>query len=502
MNGITTEQTLALMKATLADPLKKSVSVATGLFGVDVTGPAKNLVPVYTPLRNRIARRGMGFGAATSWRQITALQGSGWNGMPWVPEGQRSAAMSYVSAPKAANYVTLGEEDSYTFEAHSAAQGQGFESEPSMVVVRLLQKLMLKEENALLGGNASLALGTPSTPTLSASAGSATLPAATYSVIVVALTQEALSSGSGISLSALLTTGVPTSKSVTGRDGNTYTLNGGSSNKSAAATQAITLGQSLLASVTPVNGAVAYAWFVGTAGSEKLEAITSINSARFSSPLVGGARQAASAVTADCSTNSGLAFDGILSTVLNPLNATYINTLATGTAGVGTSLTSSGRGSINEIDTMLQNMFDAYQLSPTRLYVSTQEQTTISNKVLSAGAAPLLNFVQQANTDSITAGTQITMYHNPYMVGGGQKIPIEVHPMVPPGTILAVCETLPPTYQNSQVGNIAEVRTRRDYYQVDWPLRTRAYEMGVYAEEVLAIYAPFAFGVIRNVAAG
>ena len=50
------------------------------------------------------------------------------------------------------------------------------------MTLRLLQKMMLKEEMAILAGNASLALGTPATPALSAAGAGATLPAATYSV--------------------------------------------------------------------------------------------------------------------------------------------------------------------------------------------------------------------------------------------------------------------------------------------------------------------------------
>jgi hypothetical protein len=47
---------------------------------------------------------------------------------------------------------------------------------------RLLQKMMLKEEMAILAGNASLSLGMPVTPTLSASGSGATLPSGTYIV--------------------------------------------------------------------------------------------------------------------------------------------------------------------------------------------------------------------------------------------------------------------------------------------------------------------------------
>src|SRR6202012_67426 len=97
-------------------------------------------------------------------------------------------------------------------------------------------------------------------------------------VIVVALTLEGYRNSS-------LANGVATSKSVTGADGKTFTVNGGSSNKSSHATQAVTPRQTLSATVPPVQGAVAYAWYVGTAGSETLQAITGINSATFTAPL-------------------------------------------------------------------------------------------------------------------------------------------------------------------------------------------------------------------------
>ena len=166
---------------------------------------------------------------------------------------------------KSATFVTLGEEDQLSFEAEAAAQG--FEDLDATMTLRLLQKMMRKEECGILGGNASLALGTAPIPTLSASGSGATLPAATYSVIVVALTLRGLEEFE------------PRRRrrhrdAVTGADGNSYTLNAGSSNKSANATQAVTLGQTLYASVTPVTGAVAYAWYVGAAGSETLQAIT------------------------------------------------------------------------------------------------------------------------------------------------------------------------------------------------------------------------------------
>src|SRR5207249_1673040 len=195
----------------------------------------------------------------------------------------------YSTASKSASFVTIGEEDAASYEAISA--GRHFEDIQARMTFRLLQKMMLKEEMAILGGNASLQLGTPATPSLSASGSGASLPAATYSVIAVALTLEGYQNSS-------LAAGIPTTKTITGADGKTYTLSGGSSNKSANATQAVTSGQTLFASVTAIQGAVAYAWYVGTVGNESLQAITTINSAVFAAPLTGG-QQAATAITAD-----------------------------------------------------------------------------------------------------------------------------------------------------------------------------------------------------------
>jgi len=489
-----TQETLDLMKASLA----KSVTISTGLTAYDLQAPAKNLYPVITPLRNTLPRVQRQFpGDAARWRAITSVTGSGFDAMGWIPEGQRSASMNYVANLLVAPYVTLGEEDTVTFEAEAAAQG--FEDVNSTATLRLLQKTMRKEEHALLGGNTSLALGAAPTPTLTASGSGATLPAATYSVIVVALTFEGYSNSS-------LSGGVATTKTITGNDGNTYTLSGGSSMRSPNATLAVTLGQTLSATVSVVNAAVAYAWFVGAAGSESLQAITPLNSATFSAPLLTG-QQLASTITSDNSRNAGLAFDGLLTDGFNPATASYVQALATGTAGAGSYLTSSGRGSVVEIDNMLMSMWNNYRVSPTVLYVNSQEQRNITAKCLTNASGPLLRYNVQGDGDTslpygITANGVVRWYYNPYSVDGGTDIPIRVHPDLPPGTILAFCERLPVWYQSNEVPNVAEVLTRRDYYRVDWPLRTRRREYGVYTEEVLAIYASFGVGILTNIGNG
>lgn len=495
-----TQESLELLKGALSKPddtLAKSISTATGLLAYDLQAPAKNLYPFVTPIRNTMPRVGGGTGSATNWRQVNAIIGSGFDSMGWVPEGQRSGQMAYSTSNKSATYVTIGEEDAATFEAISA--GREFEDVQARMTFRLLQKMMLKEEMAILAGNASMTLGTPTTPTLSASGAGATLPTATYFVKVAALTLEGYQNSS-------LGGGVATSKSVTGADGKSYSLSGGSSNISAEASQAVTLGQTLFCSVASTPGAVAYAWYVSSAtGTETLQAITTINSLAISVPLSTG-NQSQTAITADNSANPSYAYDGLLTTALKTGSNAYVNVMATGTAGTGSSLTASGRGSVVEIDTMFQKMWDNFQISPTVLYVNSQELKNITTKVLSNASGPLLRFDTPADGSQgeyqLTASGVVQFYYNPFAINGGLRIPIRIHPRVPPGTIIGWAENLPIQYQSNEVPNVAEIKTRQDYYQIDWPIVTRQRQVGVYAEEVLAVYAPFAMGVICNIANG
>jgi hypothetical protein len=57
-------------------------------------------------------------------------------------------------------------------------------------------------------------------------------------------------------------------------------------------------------------------------------------------------------------------------------------------------------------------------------------------------------------------------------------------------------------YPLSNVSNVVQVRTRREYYQIEWPIQSRKYEYGVYCDEVLQHYFPPSMAVITNIANG
>ncbi len=512
----------SLLEKTVADALHKATTVqtSTGLVNYDLQFPAKNVYPVTTLIRNMLPRVKGNGDVATRWKVVSAIIGSGYDAMGWVPEGGRSGVMTLNSSTMYVGYSTIGEEINLSFEAWSAAEG--FEDEKSRNAIRNLQKMTLKEESALLGGNFSLALGAPTGMTNTSSNTGGSMIAGTYSAAVVALTYEGYRNW----LQApLIATGVPLTKTVTDPTGATYTLNGGSSDKSTTVVGTAITGSpgtgSAKLSCTPVVGAVAYAWYYGLAGAVKLQAVTTINSyAQLTPPLTTG--QNITAITGDHSNNVGsggvggnpAAFDGLLyaafsSSLLSAPGATYlpgayVKSLGTGVAGTGTKLTASGKGTVNEIDDMLISMWNNYQVSPTVLWMNAQQIQDVTALCLSTSSAPLLRYDvdTSAGYPELMAGGNIRWYFNPFALNGGNKIRVEIHPYLPAGTILGWSENLPMQYQSNEVPNVAEVHYRRDYYQVDWPLRTRLYESGIYAEETLAVYAPFAMGVINNIAAG
>jgi hypothetical protein len=294
---------------------------------------------------------------------------------------------------------------------------------------------------------------------------------------------------SGISL--------PASVTRTNSDGTTDSYGGGTAQKSTAASQTTTGSTSTIsASVATTAGAVGYAWFWGASGSEVLGAVTSINSVVITAAATGA--QNASVFASDNSTN-GLVYDGLLSQIFKSGSGAYVKTMATGTAGTGTPLTSDTAGGIVEIDAAFASFWNQYRLSPDTIYVNAQELLNMNKKIIAGGAAPLFRFTLDAENvnQSYNAGAVLGSYLNKIT---NTSVKVQVHPSIPAGTIMFYSDSIP--YSLSGVANVLQVRARRDYYQLEYPLRTRIYEYGVYLDAVLQNYFPPAFGVITNIANG
>lgn len=486
----------------IADEINKaysqSASATSGLTAYDLTPGAKLLYPKMTPLRNRIARVANGVGTATNWRAVTGINT---NGMGLgIGEGARGGIMGQTTKDFTAKYAFLGMENYTTFEAEYA--GKSFEDVKALASKQLLESTMIEEEHLDYNGNASLALGITPTPTVAGSTTGGSIPAGTYNVIAVALTHFGLrqvkgsnNGATGQSLNIATANLVATYDKKDAGSGDITTIKAGTAQKSVA-TSVTTTGatSSITASLATVNGAEGYAWFVGTAGNEVLTAVSSVNSVSITA--LSASTVNASRFATDCSADSTV-YDGILTQIFTPGSGSYVRALPTGVAGVGSTLTSDGAGGVQEIEDALSAFYDNYRLSPETMYVSASVGKLITKLVIGNGGAPLIRFNGDLNgSNSVQAGTSVGSYLNKTT---GDLIKIIVHPNAAPGSILFYSDSIP--YPLSGVGSVLVKKLRKDYYQMEWALRTRKHEFGVYFDGVLQNFFTPAFGIIYNIAA-
>lgn len=502
-----TAETLDLVKVAQtnsADDLLKSfvqpASATVGLQAYNLEAPSKKLYPVLTPLRNLLPRVSGGFSIQANWKAVTDINVG--NVRAGVGEGLRGGIITHAQSEYLAAFRGFGLENNVTFEANYAAKN--YEDVKALAVTTLLQAVMIQEERLILGGNTSVALGTTPTPTTATATTGGTIAAATYNVVCVALTLQAYldmvgvnNGGIGVTFSNLTAT-VPGQITRTNAGGGTSTFGGGSARPSSAASQATTGSTSTIsASVTPVSGAFGYAWFVGTSGNERLQAVTSINSVLLTS-LTNSTNQLLSAIPGGIVTDfstSTLDFDGLLTQAVKSGSNAPIITQATGTAGTGSGLTADNAGGILEFEQMFATFYSRYRLSPTKIYVAPQELINIAKKVIQGSGAPLLQLISKAEeVTTVQAGMKIGSYVNKVT---GDLVPVIVHPNMPAGTVFFFTETLP--YPLADTPYVARMLMRQDYYQLEWPLVTRRYDYGVYADGVLQHYAPFSMGLITNI---
>lgn len=484
------QQTMeAVKKCLAANNIAKTagISMESGLISYDLQPAAKLLYPVLAPLRNQTPRiKGKG-GDSVMWKAVTGINtGSLSIG---VAEGRRNAVMSIDTEDCFAPYATIGLENSVTDEAQLA--GEGFDDNKALATKNLLEAVILGEEGVLLGGNRSMKLGTTPTPTLIAKDSGGQLGAGkAVSVVAVALTFDGLGSAS-------VRGGVPGLITRENADGTKNSYGGGSAQKSdaAAVTTGASAASSIAASVESVKGAYAYAWYWGAAGSETLGAITTINSVLITADAE-GTQLASDLPASDNSTNQYL-LDGFMTQTLQ--RGGYYKALPTGEFGEGTGLRPDKAAGIVEFDEALKWFWDQYKVSPDEILCNAQEVVNITRKIIENGGSPLFRFnIDGKGEPTMTAGTVVGQYFNRFSMNGGQLIPVKIHPNMPAGTVQFRKVALP--YPMSNVKNVSEVIYQQDYYQTEWPRRTRSYEYGIYARETLAIYAPFCFGIITNIA--
>ena len=480
LNGLTAE-TMDLFKAATT-----GLSVSTGVFGVDLIDLV-SLVPVETPLRDMLPRTTAGMGAQTAqWRALTNIN----NQQPSPFAGLDNAGgvvktnVQNVSAP----YQVLAA--GYTVTEDAVALSRGFADAKAVEIFYALNQWKIMEDKALFGG-CVFALPRPAAPTMSTGTTGGTIPATTTITVGVAVR-----SGSGY-----------------------FFLAGNSQGSSAGIATGAGATGTVSAATTSVRGAVCYDWFQSTNGGTTWFYYTTTTVPSVTMNAVITTNQAAPSslpdLTAAIPTFNPLAdngsagvneFNGVLATLAGDYGANAVVSPGTGAPSgaifqdnAGAPLSVSG-GGITQIDQLLLSIYNSTRLSPTALMVSSQEANSISSIVLNnPGAVTYLSMDDAKGRSDIVAGGSVGRYLNRSKPGAG--LVIEVHPSVPPGTIIARTDAV--NFPGSNIGNVFEVRCQRDVYDYTYGSDRTHGGPRVDGEarsiETLVNHAPAVSGVIQSV---
>ena len=506
----------------LGGPLNKAdtISQATNLLWYDLKPVVQMLYPYreLIPRISRLPRVAADGGNAHHWKRITGVNVNG--ASSGVSEGNRGARIAVAEQDLVAAYRTLGYESSVTFEARLGARNLSPEA-LGISVQSALRSLMIDEEKILINGDAGLPLGVTPTPALVGGAVSGvtgTFGSATVYVVCVALTGMGQLAYTPYN-SATNMGGILGQVTKINADGSSDTYGGGSAQPSAETSQGVSGTDCVTATVALVPGAFAYAWYVGSAsGAEYLAGVTPSNQAIFTkfppntNQPVGNLKVGASYTDNSVDT---LVPDGILTQVFGQITGPAPGTvMSSNPIYLPGGITYSASGSLiyqmpsgntgltlqgsnfAEIDSILQAAYDQYKIGFDRILISAADTLDSFGAMLGQSSTDngfRMLFDADKETGRIVAGRRVTSYLNKFF---NNTLDVEVHPYVPPGCILFWSDRSP--YELSGVANLLEAKVRQDYYQIQWPWRSRRYEYGVYVDEVFPCYFTPAFAAIIN----
>jgi hypothetical protein len=490
MDAATNQATLAAIREALSGPatvapddLAKATATTQGIststldYGYNLEAPAKSLIPVLTPERNEIPRQTGGFGTGVNWKAFTGLNTTTLS--PGVAEGGVGTVPSVTMTEFLASYKTLGFPGTVTYDAIMAAQkgrgGSAFDDPFARGTLQTLQTTMLGEEATIIGGNVT-ALGAVGTLTYAdtiAAASGVLTASTTYYYAVAALTLKGYMA------------------QVTGHASTDAIGEGTGTTGSHATTGSGAGSTATIVNWAAKRGAVAYNVYSGTTATVYYAGTVTTNtwSQTALCPTTGNVPNSADQ-TAD-----SLVFNGYIPTISLAANNGYFKDMAGGT------LTADNAGGVVEIDTMLKSLWDNSRIGPEKLLVNSQEALTITKAVLTAGttgATRVMVAPSPSGNGILQAGFFVASYLNKF-APTNPIVKIEVHPNVPPGTVIAVTKTLPGWFPNAEVSSVWTMDVRQEYTQYNFAETDRTKRFGVYVSEVLKCYLPAANGIIAGI---
>jgi hypothetical protein len=474
----------------LSSPIAANAAGQQGLVLYDLHGPAEELVPIDTPLRNSFPRT-QGVGTSFQYKQITGFTNAQTgSGLPLIHPGitdttqtnfnvggagtalayNRPPKISYTGQNLQAAYFQFGLSDEVTWSSFFA--GQGFQDVRQLSQTSTMYASFLGEERMTAYGRGTSANGysgavaAPASVAVTVSATGGTIPAGTtYFVGVATLT------------------GFGTSTAVWSAS----TTTTGSTSSLAVAWPSVpgALGYQVFLSRTAATAATSF--FVGTAGSYAgvFTNATTVTSSAFtvtSSPTAG-----ATPPTTDQSAQAS-GYDGILPITMGP-SAGY-------TKNLQTTLDKLNPGS--ELQAAFAAQYALNLANPDRVMLNALDRKQQSDTIKSVGNPNGYRITMDMDSRSgRILGEIVTGIQNE---STGKEVDLQVHPYWLQGTMSILTDTLP--FPNSNVPSCWEYRNVQDYMGIDWPTMQLSYDFSTYWYGTFFCHAPAWQASITGIQAG
>jgi len=502
-----------------------SITTGSGLNFLPLEAEARNTYSVFhrvLDLIPRVTPTELGHeigGLQTTWDQIIT---PGTNVLPSIAEGSRSQYINIPTRRTSANYVTLGTDASVTFEAQSA--GVGHNDNLGTARLASLNVLLNLEERMAIFGNSgtgysgqngfTLTTAQPPAPGIALASSGSMGYVKTVSVVVVPLTgwgiYNALTFGAG--------KGIVQTVSYTSVDGTALVNQGGTGIPSAQSAVVSTSSdhQSVTVTVQPIPGAFGYAcyvdsddasssppvptdcYFQGVYPTSTFTVTTLPNKATAQKLSALGDSLDHSANPPVPGTTTG-DFDGLATWAAGSLATT---TPAYVVDAAGAILHADGSGGVVELETAIATQWKLFQTTPDIALISSDIMPPFQNRMQTSpsGSGSTL-WTRSGDPNSPSAGgSLIENYKCKFSAYGTAKvIPLVTVPWLPFGTIMAPTFTNPYPAAGNTIPANARMMCREPYYALKYPYVTRLHSQGVYLEEALEVYVPWANIVITSV---
>jgi hypothetical protein len=511
MNGGTVLDVEQITKETIEAVAKSSngILAATGIQGVDLGGQIA-LIPVNVPARNN----------TSAFPRVIAGEGSQtatWRALLNINSQQTDAAVGMDFAGSLAKfeeqncfapYRPLAKACRVTLDAVAVARN--WADALAIGKLQTLNQLFIGQDMHIINSQA-WPLKVPSAPTLVASETGGKIKK-TVKVSVAVAARSGANYFTGTELSAgVFGSGSTEASSVTTVECKTEDT------------------CSVTASVAATKGAVAYDWYVGletgtlyyytttTTAQVTITAVPTEAEKLPKLPLLSAALPAISTTALaartlkDTSYSATKWYNGLIASILGDYGATGPEQPGKGTASSGATFIDwggnviSGSGSsIPLLDQINDEVWSSVQLSPTAYMVNSLQGDEISDLLLGSGiATTFLPPTDAAARTNLAGGGYIGSYVNKAV--GGVQVPIEVHPHVAPGTIIARTDRVP--FPGSNIGSVFEVRCQYDTMEFQYAANYNPgvegggprYDSEIRSMETLINRAPVAQTVVSNV---